>query len=104
MPAAKDVTIGSVRMSQQAALIVVPVLAVAMLALFRDPSRVVLVGAVMFVAAGLFEAYSVQCMLSGGCDKFAWLNALLFAFPVILLGVALFDGKFKEHRDSDDEF
>lgn len=83
------VSVGSLRMTHQAALVLVTAVAVAMLAVFRNPSSKVLTGAVMFAAAGAFEAYSVNCMMTGGCDKFAWLNALLFAVPMVMLGMAL---------------
>lgn len=88
------------RMTHQAALVLVTAVAVAMLAVFRNPSSKVLTGALMFAAAGAFEAYSVNCMMTGGCDKFAWLNALLFAVPIIMLGIALIK---MDHMDSMEE-
>lgn len=83
------VTLGSIKMTQQAALVFFTAAAVAMFALFRNPNWDVLSGALMFALAGAFEAYSVNCMTTGGCDKFAWLNALLFAVPMVLLAIAL---------------
>ncbi len=100
MSSVNNVSSGSVRMTQQAALVFITATAVAMLAVFRNPNSAVLSGAIMFALAGAFEAYSVNCMMTGGCDKFAWLNALLFAVPMIMLGVALIK---MDHFDDKDE-
>lgn len=102
---ASTIAVGSTRITYPAAVVLVPTLAIALFALARNPSSEVLKGALMFAAVGVFEAYSVNCMLTGGCNKFAWLVALMLAVPLVMLGMALValdrEGRLFEQEDGE---
>lgn len=96
------VTVGSVKMTYQAAVVFFPIAAIAAIALLKVPDSQAALAVASVVVMAAIQAYGVNCMSTGGCHKYAWVVALLMAVPIVLGVAALFLMDAKMNVKADD--